>query len=352
MKRFGHGLVLGKFYPLHAGHQLLIRTASAQCERLTVQVLANSQETVPLDVRVAWIREEHPEVDVVGGMDEAEVDFDSPTAWEAHMQVITALLDRPVDAAFTSDEYGAELAWRLDASWVQVNPGRAAMPISGTAIRADVARHWWALPAPVRAWLTRRVVVLGAESTGTTTVAQDLAAELGCGWVPEFGRRWSQERPGRLAAPWHSAEFDLIAHEQARSEDAAARHTPVPWLVCDTDPLATTVWHERYVGRPSPSVVTLAASRAPDLYVLTGDDVPFVQDGLRDGEHLRDWMTGRFRQVLDAQPAPWIEVRGTREQRVSQVLEALPAISSGSVSAPGRTGPSGGSRGPSPAWGR
>lgn len=319
-RRFGHGLVLGKFYPFHAGHQLLIRTASAQCERLTVQVLANSAETIPLEVRVAWIREEHPEVNVVGGMDEAEVDFDSPAAWDAHMEVIEALLDAPVDAAFTSDEYGAELARRLSATWVQVNPGRAEMPVSGTAVRADVAGHWWALPAPVRAWLTRRIVVLGAESTGTTTLSRDLAEALGCGWVPEFGRQWSVERPGGLDAPWHTAEFDLVAREQARTEDLAARHTPVPWLVCDTDVLATAVWHERYVGGRSASVEALAAARRPSLYVLTSDDIPFVQDGLRDGEHLRGWMTQRFREVLDAQAVPWVEVRGSREERVEQVL--------------------------------
>lgn len=321
-RRFGHGLVLGKFYPFHAGHQLLIRTASAQCERLTVQVLANSAETIPLDVRVAWIREEHPEVNVVGGMDEAEVDFDSPAAWDAHMEVIEALLDAPVDAAFTSDEYGAELARRLSATWVQVNPGRAEMPVSGTAVRADVAGHWWALPAPVRAWLTRRIVVLGAESTGTTTLSRDLAEALGCGWVGEFGRQWSVERPGGLDAPWHTAEFDLIAREQARTEDLGARHTPVPWLVCDTDVLATAVWHERYVGGRSASVEALAAARRPSLYVLTSDDIPFVQDGLRDGEHLRGWMTQRFREVLDAQAVPWVEVRGSREERVEQVLDA------------------------------
>lgn len=319
-RRFRHGLVLGKFYPLHAGHQLLIRTASAQCERLTVQVLANSAETIPLELRVAWIREEHPEVHVVGGMDEAKVDFDSPAAWDAHMEVIEALLDGPVDAAFTSDAYGAELARRLGATWVQVNAGRLAMPVSGTAVRDDVAGYWWALQAPVRAWLTRRIVVLGAESTGTTTLSRDLADTLGCGWVPEFGRDWSRDRPGGLTAPWHSSEFDLIAREQARAEDLAARHTPVPWLVCDTDVLATAVWHERYVGGQSPSVETLAAARRPSLYVLTSDDIPFVQDGMRDGEHLRGWMTERFREVLDAQPVPWVEVGDCRDQRVAEVM--------------------------------
>ncbi len=171
--------MLGKFYPFHAGHQALVRAAAARCERVTVQVLASSVESIPLDVRAAWVREEHPDVRVVAAMDEAEVDFDSPAAWDAHMPLIRDLLDEPVDAVLTSDPYGEELARRLDASWVQVDPGRVGTPVSGTAVRADVAGHWWALPSPVRAWFVRRVVVVGAESTGTTTLSHALADHLG-----------------------------------------------------------------------------------------------------------------------------------------------------------------------------
>jgi nicotinamide riboside kinase len=61
----------------------------------------------------------------------------------------------------------------------------------------------------------------------------------------------------------------------------------------------------------------LAAGRRYALYVLTGDDIPFVQDGTRDGEHIRGWMTQRFREVLAARDEPWIEARGTREDRLA-----------------------------------
>lgn len=327
-RRFRHALVLGKFYPLHAGHSALIRAASAQSDRVTVEVLASSVESIPLDVRAGWVREEHPECRVVAAMDEAEVDFESAAAWDAHMPLIEALLDEPVDAVFTSDGYGAELAGRLHATWVQVDPGRAATPVSGSAVRADVAGHWWALPAPVRAWFTRRVVVVGAESTGTTTLARALAERFETLWVPEFGREWSEVRPGGLVAPWHTAEFDLIAREQARLEDEAARVVPHPLLICDTDVLATAVWHERYMGARSGSAEALAKERVPDLYILTGDEIPFVQDGLRDGEHVRDWMTGRFREVLAAQPAPWIEVSEAREDRLCVAVAAVEALMS------------------------
>lgn len=318
MTRYRHGLVLGKFYPLHAGHEHLIAAAASACERVTVQVLASSVESIPLEVRAAWVRERFPMLNVVAAMDDAEVDFDSPAAWDAHMAIIADLLDAPVDAVFTSDAYGAELAQRLDAAWVPVDPGRSSLAVSGTAVRADVAGHWWALSPPVREWFCRRVVVLGAESTGSTTLARDLAAHYGTTWVPEFGRTWTERRPGGLDAPWHTAEFDLVATEHQRQERAALRTAPVPLVISDTDVLATTIWHERYVGAPSASVLDLAAEWTPDLYLLTGDEIAFVQDGLRDGEHLRHAMQQRFRDVLAAQTVPWLEVHGSPAHRLAE----------------------------------
>ncbi|NUU18778.1 AAA family ATPase [Cellulomonas humilata] len=315
-----HGLVIGKFYPPHAGHLALVRAALSRCDRVTVQVLGTSRESLPPELRASWLRTELPGAHVVAALDETPVDYASEHAWEAHTAVIRGLLDAPVDAVFTSDGYGAELARRLGATWVQVDPGRRATPVSGSAVRADPARYWWALPAPVRAWYVRRVVVTGAESTGTTTLADALTAHFGLPTVAEFGREWTVSRPGGPTAPWHTAEFDLVAREQARREDDAAAATAVPLLVCDTDVLTTTVWHERYVGHPSPTVGALAAGRVPDLYLLTGDEIPFVQDDTRDGEHLRHAMQDRFREVLAAQPAPWVELRGTCAERLERAI--------------------------------
>lgn len=324
--RFRHGLVLGKFYPFHAGHAALVRAALRECERVTVEVLGSSAESVSVGVRCEWIRREFPQAQVVGAIDDAPVDYGSDAAWQAHLAVIRDLLDAPVDVVLTSDGYGAELARRLGASWLQVDPGRGSIPVSGTAVRADPAGHWWALSPAVRAWLAVRVVVVGAESTGTTTLARALAEHHRTVWVPEFGRQWSEQRPGGLAAPWHPAEFDLVAREQARLEDEAAALAPRPLVVCDTDVLATTVWHERYVGAESPSVQALARRRVPDLYLLTRDDIGFVQDGLRDGEHLRGWMTARFREVLGAQAAPWVEIAGDPGQRLARAVAAVEPV--------------------------
>lgn len=141
------------------------------------------------------------------------------------------------------------------------------------------------------------------------------------------GARAGLERrppPALEQLAWTSEDFDRIAAEQQRREDAAARASG-PVLVCDTDAFATGIWHERYVGRRSSSVDALAGTAA--LYLLTHPaDVPFAQDGLRDGERVRDWMTAAFAERLDATGRRWSWLRGDRESRLRSALGAIDAL--------------------------
>lgn len=355
MTRHGHGLVLGKFYPPHAGHLHLIETASAACERLTVLVLAASWEAIPLEDRVAWMHElceGWPNVTVWGGLDDVPVDYEDPAVWEAHMAVFEAAVSDAsgtprVDAVFTSERYGDELARRFGAVHELVDLDRAHRPVSGTAVREHPIAAWPLIPPPVRAYLARRVVVIGAESTGTTTLTRALVAHYQAQggvwaetqWVSEYGRDYTYLLLDRARAEnpaatmhdlvWTTEDFVAIARRQNAMEDAAAR-VGSPLLLCDTDSLATAIWHERYRGVGAPEVEAIAAEAVHDLYLLTDHvDVTFEQDGIRDGEHLRAWMTGRFREVLAAGGHPVVELRGPHEVRLARAVEAIDALLAG-----------------------
>lgn len=347
MKRYGHGLVLGKFYPPHAGHHHLVRTAQDRCERLTVLVCAASVESVPLADRVAWMREVHPDTRVVGTVDDIPMDLRDPAVWDAHMAVFTEAVPEQVDAVFTSESYGDELARRFGAEPVLVDPGRTVFPVSGTAVRADPAGRWDYLEPPVRAALTRRIVVLGAESTGTTTLARALAEHYrrrggvwaGTRYVAEYGREFSEQklaglRGHRPGARWEDVtlttdDFPRIAEEQNAREEAAAR-TGSPVLFCDTDSFATTVWHERYVGGRNPLVEKTADRVTHHLWLLTGHEgVAFEDDGLRDGEELRPWMTDRFRAELTRTGRRYIELTGPHRTRLETAVAAVDELLAG-----------------------
>ncbi|MEH1099821.1 AAA family ATPase [Micromonospora sp. CPCC 205561] len=335
---FRHGMVVGKFYPPHAGHHALVRAAAARCAAVTVVVAPSRRESIPLALRLEWLREAHtdtPWVRFVGRHDDHPVDYADPAVWDLHCAVFReALGGAPVDAVFSSEPYGEELARRFGAVSVCVDPGRRGVPVSGTAVRADPAGHWDLLSPPVRAWFVRRVVVVGAESTGTTTMAAALAAHYGTRWVPEYGRELTARKLARLRerdaaatvsdVAWDRDDFAEVVREQQAAEDAAARSSG-PLLFCDTDARATAVWEERYLGSTSARV--RAAARRPALYLLTDHvGVPFDDDGLRDGEHLRAWMTGRFRAELAGCGVPVVELAGPHRRRLARAVAACDAL--------------------------
>jgi HTH-type transcriptional regulator, transcriptional repressor of NAD biosynthesis genes len=356
---FPHGLVVGKFYPPHCGHLHLIEAAAARCRQVTVLAMAARAETVPLSDRVAWLRAACgglPAVTVIGVPCDAPVDFASAPVWSAQVAVMRAALEgngrQSVDAVFSSEPYGDELAVRLGAQHVSVDPARTAVPVSGSLIRADLAGCWDDLLSPVRAGLAARVVVVGAESTGTSTIADLLAREYrrrGGVWartrcVTEAGRdytltKWQQARAvaaadGRPDPPleeleWTPADFDAVAAEQThRENEVAAAGSPL--LVCDTDAFATSVWERRYLGGRARGLQPWATTDLPrrDVYLLTSHEgVPWQDDGLREGDlAVRAAMTGWFERALTAAGHSWVLLTGSIPERLALAVRVTDAV--------------------------
>jgi HTH-type transcriptional repressor of NAD biosynthesis genes len=177
----------------------------------------------------------------------------------------------------------------------------------------------------------KRVCIVGAESTGTTSLAQMLAEHYQTVWVPEYGREYTERRKDQGEyIVWCSDEFVHIAEEQQRREDLHARRAKRV-LFCDTDALATCVWHERYMGFWSKEVEEVANRRRYDLYFLTLPDIPFVQDRIRDSELLRGWMTQRFRDELIKREYAWKPIYGAVEKRMQQATDAVDELLAGSL---------------------
>lgn len=315
--KFGLGLTIGKFLPPHRGHKLLIDTATDACDETVAIVCGKPTDPVPPELRGAWLREIHPRVRVLV-IDDRYDESDS-AVWARNT---IAWLGRSPDAVFTSEDYGDRYAALMGARHICVDRARIRLPVSGTAVRRDPYAQWEFLEQPVRAWFTKRVCVLGAESTGTTTLARELASALQTEWVEEYGREYSAAKQARGEREWRTAEFVAIAQEQTRREDAAARHANRV-LVCDTNAFATALWHRRYVGYVAPEVEALGSAARCDLYLLTGDEIPFVQDGLRDGEHIRHAMHGWFETSLASQPVPWTLLRGSPTERRAAAVAAI-----------------------------
>lgn len=164
-----------------------------------------------------------------------------------------------------------------------VDPLRKTVPVSGTRIRANPLLYLDHLEPCVRAWFIKRVVLVGAESTGKTTLAQQLADHFQTVWVPEYGREHWEEKVSGLtsseASPrWSSEEFIHIAQEQQRREDLAARQSN-RILVCDTNAFATGTWYERYFHARHPLVDSIGQQSKADLYLIDSRRLQVIRLG-------------------------------------------------------------------------
>jgi HTH-type transcriptional regulator, transcriptional repressor of NAD biosynthesis genes len=164
--------------------------------------------------------------------------------------------------------------------------------------------------------VVRRVCVLGAESTGKSTLARRLAERYDTVWNPEYGRPYTEV--GRPAgAAWTSWEFTHIARIHCWYEDflaSLARRV----LFSDTDAFTTAVFHEVYLGVPAKGFEELVA-RPYDLFVVCGLDVPWRHDGIREFEDQRRWMHDRYLERARASGSPWVLAAGSLEERLELV---------------------------------
>ena len=315
------GFIVGKFYPPHRGHKHLIDSARRQVDHLVVMVAHHPSQVIPGELRKAWLERIHRDCEIRLVPDELG---DDSRRWA---DFTIGHLGCAPDVLFTSEEYGWEFASHMGSRHVMIDQSRSAVPISGTRVRSAPLDHLEWLEPCVRAYFVRRVVLIGAESTGKTTLAQLLARHFHTEWVPEYGREhWERKVAGLTMddplPAWTPEEFVDIARTQQSREDALAGIANRV-LFCDTNAFATGTWFERYHHERHPEVDAIGASDKVDLYLITAPDVPFVQDGFRDGEKIRHWMHARFVEQLAVGKSPMCVLQGSYAERLATAIEAV-----------------------------
>lgn len=316
---FNRGMILGKFLPPTQGHRYLAGFARRCCKNLSVLVCSKPSEPIPGHCRFAWMRDMLPHCDVVHIPDDLPASPEEhPQFWNLWLPVIHRAVPETIDAVFTSEDYGQELARRLGAEHLVADRNRQGVPVSGTAVRADPYKYWRHIPESVRPWYCRRIVVFGPESTGKTTLARRLAEHYNTVWVPEWARGHLDPQGGKCEA----RDIARIALGQAASEDTLARQANRV-LICDTDTLTTTIWSEVYFHGVEPWIAELARIRRHDLYLLCDIDVPWVDDEQRDMPHRREEFFNRCKNALESHDRPYIRISGDWEIRFRTAVAAI-----------------------------
>lgn len=321
MKKYKKGFVLGKFCPLHKGHILLIQRALDACERVYVVVDNIMDDVIPVARRMKWVSEEFPSARVLTQDHPLPQDpSETPDFWDIWRETLLKLLPEPVDAVFASETYGERLAKELLADFVMVDEDRHTIPITATAIRQDVVRHWQYLAPSVQKSARRVVCVFGPESTGKSTLTKQLADYYQVPYVEEYAKEVIERNQGNIC--YEDMETIVKGHHEAICKAVAAN---TPLLFVDTDAIASKIWSVELFGKASPLIEEYIAKQHFDYYLLLDVDVSWVDDIHRYRPNDRTAFFQKCEAQLVERGKHYSIIRGLDEQRLKNAIDCINA---------------------------
>ncbi len=296
---FKSGVIVGKFYPFHTGHEYLIDVARFGCEELTVLVCTLPTEEIDGALRYRWVSEHYKDTnvrvihvtDILPQHPEESSDF-----WEIWCNLVRHYVPN-VDVVFSGEEYGWEFGKQLQVSSMVID--RNEIPISGTICRSDIYKNWKYLPPVVQRSYRKTICIVGAESSGKSTLAEALSNHYNVPWVPEYGREYCV---GKDTFKLTDGDFISIADGQRYRDLWALEETDAPFIIVDTDAVITSIFYElyckygslRYKDNVDTVLLLIANSHSHDFYLVTDNSVPWVNDGQRDFEQQRDFVFNKI----------------------------------------------------------
>ena len=167
----------------------------------------------------------------------------------------------------------------------------------------------------------KKIVIIGPESTGKSTLCELLAKHYNVDWCPEYAREY-------LLKHGKNYSFDdllAIAKGQAALEDKYTEAPEKAVLFIDTDMYVMKVWCEFVFGKCHSWILKQVAKRKYDLYLLCNTDLPWVQDELREYPDpvSRNKLYMIYKDHMINQSVPWVEITGTPEDRLSKAITAV-----------------------------
>lgn len=156
---------------------------------------------------------------------------------------------------------------------------------------------------------------VGPESTGKTTLSQELAVHFNGSFVPEFARQFLEERNGIYA----QADLATIAKGQLELEKKIISEGKTP-VFCDTDVLVVMVWHEFKYGERSDELEAIFHQQSPRKYLLTYPDLPWQDDPLRENPKDLNAIFELYVKTLERLGVAYSVVKGVGSDRLKNAI--------------------------------
>jgi NadR type nicotinamide-nucleotide adenylyltransferase len=172
--------------------------------------------------------------------------------------------------------------------------------------------------------MLKKIVVIGPESTGKSSLCEELALHYRTDWVAEYAREYLTQH----GTNYRPEDLPVIARGQLALEDrhaAAAEAAGRRLLFIDTDMYVMKVWSEFVFNRCDPWILEQIVLRQYDAYLLCRTDLPWTEDVLREYPDLesRDRLFHIYRDSLVNQSTPWAEIGGQGRDRIAAGIAAV-----------------------------
>lgn len=346
------GITIGKFMPLHLGHEFMIYFGARMTDKFHVIVSGKETDEIPLTTRYNWVKES---VRLFKNQHQHWREFDitvhyhidnspEPKEIDQHGTVLDEefqeywrqeFLRIAPDATHfvSSDRYGKTMADLLEIKWLPVDPHRELIDISATKIRQDPVRHFNLISQAAKHYYIKTVAVIGPESVGKSTLTKRLAESFGTTSVPEYGRILSEAKNNQLTRE----DFYDIMNGQLLMITNAIDNAQHPVIITDTEGYTTMLFSEIYLNDPNLTVDLnfIAGFQNFSLYILLAPTVDWIDDGTRvlGNQSDRQAFYERLRGFLDKNNKPYIVVDSRDfDARFKQAESAITElITTGSV---------------------
>lgn len=312
--------VFGKFLPFHKGHEALIKFALTKCNFLTVLVCCSNKETIPAQVRESWIKNCFTTISNIEVRSYQYLESELPNT-SVSSEGVSRIWSERLKVLFpnhhlviTSEKYGDYVASFMEIEHISFDMSKNLIPVSATKIRHDLFAYWNYLPDSVKPYFAIKIVLLGTESTGKTTLSEELAKHYQCGLVKEVGRE--------LIANSDSIEMEdlqIVAIEHARriADALSSKH---PLIIIDTDVHITMSYSKFILGTTLSVEDNVYKTNKADLYLYLDNKVDYVQDGTRLSEADRNLLDLSHREILEHHGIRFVEIGGDWEERMQRAV--------------------------------
>lgn len=330
------GMYGGCFNPLHLGHINCIIQAANQCKKLYV-VLSHSDSDIeiPYQIRFRWLKQatkdmDNVEVVAIKDNSKSKDEYD----WRQGSEDIKNTIKELINVVFCGSDYNTtDNPFHIcypNASIVYID--RGVVNISSTKIRNSPYKYWDYLPKEVRPYFVKKVLVIGTESCGKSSLVRNLAKYYNTSYVEEKGRNICEFAGGiDNMIPY---DFVEILHTHKLSEIEETRKAN-KLLFVDTDCIVTDYYLKLQFENTNTNITNvseLAYSMSKlnkyDLVIFLEPDVEWVQDGTRTyGEdEVRTKNNDKLKDMLKSYEIKYHSVKGNYQDRFLDSVKLINSL--------------------------